>query len=325
MNNNIILEYTNYIKKELIRFYKIALGKQYDRKIVEPLMEQYIMIRYYNETIYRREKDLIERISKELKNAVKSMVTENNEEQVKNVFSLFGYLPYFDDCCYVESTSDLIDVFFEDENIKIEKTPEMKEELMALFRRMRKSKDNFFTVFYSKQFFLQEQRIKRNLFGLILGHDVPVSNLYSEAAIEKAFNTGTIREDKMFVQLTLASLLILNSAVSLVFSKYYVIDFASSLFSKDKKIERIFNIIDNELAKKHLILNITYEDYLDNKNKITELVKRGFPFSVVLDNKFDEDYSSLILFSHVFLYREDANYDLIIDNKELIATSLVVL
>lgn len=325
MNYNIVLEYTNYIKKELVNFYKIVLGKDYDKKIVEPLMNQYIMVRYYNETNYHREKDLIERISKELKNAVKSIVTEANEEQVKNIYSLFGYLPYFDDCCYVESTSDLIDVFFEDENIKIEKTPEMKNELMLLFRRMKKSKDNFNLVFHSRQFFLQEQRIKRNLYALTLGHDVQVSNLYSENAIEKAFNTGTIREDKMFVQLTLASLLILQSAISLDFSRYYVVDFANSFFTKDKKIERILGVVDNVLMKKHLILNINYEDFLRNKNKIVELIKRGFPFSVVLDDKFDEEYSDLILFSHVFLHRDDKNYDLVIENKELIATSLIVL
>ena len=50
MDYNIITEYTTFIKKELLEFYKIALDKAYVKSLIDPFLNKYINVRYYNES-----------------------------------------------------------------------------------------------------------------------------------------------------------------------------------------------------------------------------------------------------------------------------------
>ena len=324
MNHNIINEYLSFIKKEFTLIFKLTLGKQFNRALINTLIERYMMIRYYNEAANNK-KDLIERVALDFEPLVKEMITDENLEQIKNIYSLFAYLPYFDDCYYDKTDREIIDFFFKDENLKLNLTDEVKEEIKVLLKTFRKNKEKFHRIINSNQFNLNEEVIQKGFYKLSLGHNVRISNLYSDYAIEKAYTSGIINEDKLLVLLIMASSLILNNAINLDFSRNYLIDLPSSLFGKSKKIERVLNIIDNEMAKKHLIINIKYEDYLNNRNKIADFIKRGFAFSVVIDYKFDEDYDNLIIFNYVFLFKDHQNYDSIRENIGMIKTNVIVL
>ena len=48
MANNIAKEYIEFSKKNIAKYLKIILAKYYSRAIVDPLLEEYINIRYYN-------------------------------------------------------------------------------------------------------------------------------------------------------------------------------------------------------------------------------------------------------------------------------------
>jgi len=325
METNVIVEYCKYIKLELLTFYRNVLGKKYNKKIIEPLIDQYILVRYYNETNYPKENDFVERISRELKTLIKPYLGSEEEELVKCVYALFGYLFYFDDCYYVEDEKSLLEVFFQDTNIKIDFSDEIILEVRKLLKRFKKNKDSFHEVFVSKQFNLEERRIKRNLYTLKLGQNVKISNLYSEYAIDRAFNTGVVNEDKFFILLLMTSCKLLDSAIALDFSRFYLISFPKSLFAKEKKIERGFSVIDNVLAKKYILINIYYEDYIQYRDKIDEKIKQGFSFSLTINNVFDEDYSKFILFSNIIVYEDSEFYDMIINNKGSISSQVIVL
>ena len=324
MDSNIINEYTNFIKKELLKFYKIVLKNDYNKKLCEIFLDYYINIRYYNETNYPKEQDLIERLSKEMKFVIETTINKENEETIKNIYALFGYIAYFDDCYVIEDKTSILECFFEDENIKLEITEETKEEIKEFFKKFNKTKNRFLRVLDTKQFELHEKRIKKNFYKTSLLNYVRVSNLYSEIAVEKAFKSGVINEDKMFVELLLISKQILVGAIGLDFSRFYVADLVSSLFTKEKKIERIFNLLDNNLTKKHLILNITFEEYLNNKEKVNNYIKKGFPFAVTLDSRFDEDFEKLILFSYIIVSQQHSSYDIIMENRDKIMTDILI-
>ena len=48
MANNIAREYIDFSKKNITKYLKIILDKYYAKKIVDPLLEVYINVRYYN-------------------------------------------------------------------------------------------------------------------------------------------------------------------------------------------------------------------------------------------------------------------------------------
>ena len=325
MDTNIILEYVEFVRRELVKFFKLVLGDNYDKKVVTTLIDKYLEVRYFNETSYVTETDFIERISKELKKLIKPAMNDENESQLKSIYSLFSYVFYFDDCYYVENETDLINYFLKDKNLKLEYGDAQKASIKKFLKNLRAFKDKFYDVVNSNSFFVEEKRLKKNVYKLSLGQSVKISKLYSEYAIEKTYNSGIINEDKLFVLLIMASKLLLQNASSLDFSRYYVIDLSTTLFSKEKKILRVFNTVDNPLAKKHLMFNVSYEDYLLNKVKIEKLIKEGFNFAVTINETFDEYYAHFILFSHVFLYEDSEFYDMIIENKNRIQSVLIVL
>jgi len=325
MNTNIIVEYTDFIKRQIIEFYNIVLKEQFDKELITPFLEKYILVRYYNETIYSKEKDIIERITKEMEKIVFEITTPENEEQIKNIYSLFGYLLYFDDCYFLEDDKELINLFFRDKILKIDFTDSTKEEIKIFLSEFRNNKIRFSNVLISNQFHLTEKRLKRNYYRLTLGHDVKISSLYSESAIEKAFNTGSINEDKLFVLFIMASNLVLQNAIGLDFTRHYIIDIIPNLYTKDKKIDKLFKTIDNVLTQKYLIFNIKYSDYLIHKEKIDFLIHKGYSFAITIDEDFDEDYNKLIIFSCVLLYKDHEKYDIIKENKNKMTSQLITL
>ena len=325
MEYNILNEYVKFLMRQYNGFFKIVLGNNYQKKICDTFLEKYITVRYYNETSYSREKDIIDRLNKELVDVFEELVDDDNEDTLKNIVALFGYIVYFDDIYFVEDISELIDTLVDDENIKIEHNDNIKKDLKSWYLNLRKLKDKFNNTIVTKDFDLIERRLYRKIYQLVLQHNVKISNLYSEFAISKAYNSGLINEDKLFITFILGSSLILNSAIILDFSRHYVIDFVSSLFGKEKKMSRLFSIIDNPLAKKLLHVRISYYDYLNNKEKINKLINDGFSFGIIIDEHFDENISELVLFPYIFIREDSEFYDMIVKEKEYIKSKIIKL
>ena len=325
MKNNVIEEYIVFLTGEIRKLYRLILEDDYDSEIIETLLEKYVQVRYYNETIYPKVKDFTERMSMEMRKVLEPLILLENEDNAKNIYALFAYIFYFDGCYYVNNQDELLEYFFEDKDIQIEFDNNKKKSIKKFFKLFNTNKDKFHEVFRSKDFFVDEMTLKSNLYKVVVKHNVRISNLYSEYAIDKAYNTEVIKEDRMFMLLMMTSDIILRNAINLDFSRYYVVDFVSSLFEKEKKISRGFKIIDNILAKKQIVININYEDYLQNKLMIDELIKQGYSFSITIDSSFNDEFSNLLLFSYVFLYENSEKYDIIMENKENIITKIIIL
>ena len=81
MDRNIILDYINNAKKNIITFYHIMLGNAYEASIINPLIDKYIDIRYYNNTL-RKEKNTIKLLDLELKPILNELI-ENNPNKTE--------------------------------------------------------------------------------------------------------------------------------------------------------------------------------------------------------------------------------------------------
>ena len=325
MEYNIINEYVMFIKRELHSFFKIIFGDKYQKKMCEPFIDRYITVRYYNETNYTRDRDIMNRLNKELVDVYEDNVNDDNEDMLKNIVALFAYIVYFDDVYPVNSEGEVIDTLVTDEDIRIERGTNFKKDIRKWYLSFKKSKEKFNSTIMNREFHLEEDRLYRKTFSLKLGHDVKISNLYSEYAINKAYNSGIINEDKMFITYILSSFVVLNNAINLDFSRHYVVDMANSLFSKDKKMNRLFSVIDNILAKKFIFIKITFSDYIHNKDKINKLINDGYSFGIVIDNSFDGNIRELVLFPYIFIYEDNEYSEEILNEKENIKSKIIQL
>ncbi len=323
MEYNVISRYVDFLKREYHNFFKIMFGDKYQKKLCEPFLDRYICVRYFNETSFTSDKDIISRLNKELVDVYDSVVDDDNEEMIKNIVALFGYIIYFDDVCQVIEEAVLINVLAEDEDITIEHDHNIKKDIKVWYINFKKKKEKFNNTIMTRDFDLIEERLYRKIYYLVLKHNVKISNLYSEFAIDKAYNSGLINEDKLFITLILSSLLVLNNAINMDFSRYYVVDMASSLFNKDKKLNRLFNAINNSLAKRNIAMRISYTDYLNNRDKINKLINDGYAFGVIIDDKFDGNLNELILFSYVFVDEENEYYDVLVSQKDKIKSKII--
>ncbi len=325
MEYNIIEKYMKFLKKEFTNFFKIVLRDDYSKQTVDSFIDKYILVRYYDETDYPEEKDLISRINNEFIELYKGLLNEENDNLLRNIVALFGYLMCFDDTDVFTEEVELINTLMAEESIKVKRDESMKKELIQWVKNLKKQKDSFNSSVVSKDFNLIEKRICTSTFKLELEHHVKVSNLYSEYAINKVYTSGKVNEDKAFVTYVLASFEALENARNVDFAKHYVVSFPSTLFEKGKKIQRLFNILDNILAKKTISIMINYEDYLKNKLLINNYIKEGYSFGVTLDSTFDYDLNGLIIFDYVFINSNSEFYDMIISDKDKIKTRLIVL
>ncbi len=325
MDLNIINEYLKYVKKSFLEFYKIIFVNKYQKSLIEPFLDKYILVRYNNETNYHDIKNPTSRISKELEPLFQDLQDDTNSSYLKSIYALFGYIMYIDDAIYYDSSKSLIDYLISDNNLKIPDITSKKDELNKWLRIFTKTKKEFFLNLENNEYSLKEQRIDKGLYKLKLEQNVKISYLYSDTAINKAFTTGTTYEDSLFVLYILASKLVLENAINLDFSRRYVLPLASSLMLKEKKQKRLLEILNNTLAKKYLEISINLSTYYEYKNNIDKLIKDGYLFSIVIDDTFNGDITELYLFSSIFIYKNSEFFDMIIDSKERIPARIVIL
>ena len=317
MDYNIINKYIEFVKREYCNFFKLFLGNKYQKQLCMPFIDKYVLVRYYNETNYTREKDFINRLNKELIDVFEEIYTEENENILKNIVALFGYLVYFDDVGYVDDMQKLIDTLVNDEDIKLVRSENIDKEIKKWYNQFKKSKEKFNDAITSKDFTLIEERIYRKIFRLYLEHNVKISNLYSDYAISRAYNSGVINEDKLFITCILGELLILNNAILLDYSRFFVVDMVPTLFDKEKKLARLFNMLDNMLTKKYLSLRITYSDYKENKVMINKLINDGYSFGVIIDDSFSGNINELVLFTCIYVDSESEYYAILEEKKQV--------
>ena len=322
MEYNIINIYLRFIKNKFLDFFKIILNNKYNSGICKIFISRYIDVRYYNETNYFYEKDFVSRLNKEFISLYKKLANEENNDALKNIVALFGYLIYFDDIGDSEPL-DIIDALIKDDVIIKASDENIENSLKEWFKGLTEGKEKFYKTLETKDFSIEERKVYRKIKELVLNQNVKVSNLYSEYAIDKAYNTGTVNEDKLFVTLIKGSSLILENAIKLDFSKFFVVDLPSSLLDKDKKLMRLLGVIDNMLAKKHISIRITYSDYIKHKELIDKLIQEGYSFGVIIDNEFKGKLKELFIFIYIFVSDDNEYYKMIMDKKKDIISKVI--
>lgn len=315
MANNIAKEYIDFSKKNIIKYLKVILEKYYNKTLVDSLLEEYISVRYYNNE-ERKFKSLEANLNYYLKEKSKVLNSDADEEmsfRIKNTFYLFKYILYFDNVLECESLKEKIleidefrnetlclnDMLFVDNFYKLVKENELR-------------KAKYLKYFDNEKFILDVFKTNNSKVNkLKLNNTIKFNKIYSDYSIDKVYNEGIVNEQKIFILYYLSSVLILKNVINGEYDKNYIVDFPISIFDKEQKLNRLINIIDNELVKNNIIIRFKYSDYLLYKEKISIWIKEGFQIAIEIDDKYNYDDSSKIwldIFKYIIIDKNKQNY-----------------
>lgn len=315
MASNIVKEYIDFSKKNITKYLKIILEQDYSKEIIEPLLDTYINVRYYNnyDIKYKAFESNINYYMKQ--KAIK--INEEKEEEyiskVKKIFYLFKYILYFDNVLEYESLKKIISEIDEYRNEVLGLTSEnFIEELNDIVKENEKRKETFIEELSSDHFNLEIKNTNnKNVFKVKLNNNIKFNKIYSDYSINKVYNEGLVDEQKHFILYYLITREILKNIIKGDFTKEYIISFPNNIFTKQQKINRLIAIIDDESIKNNIVIEFTYTDYLSNKEIINSWIKKGFQIAIKIDEKYKYDNNSKIwldIFKYVIVDKEKKNF-----------------
>lgn len=322
MSVNIINKYTDITKKQMTTYMKLVFGSSFNKDYNDIYIQKYINARYYNENEAEVKETLRARILSKLKDAEELLIIDHIDDRdlIQKMDVFFQYILYFDDVVKYKDLKEKINRVAKLRKKLLNKASEtfeknLYEKMMAYKEQKEKMLESLETEdFYLK---LTNYTKRYNVYRVNLKHSVEIPLEYSEFAINKAFNSGIILEDKLIVEYYLVEAQILKDILKQKFSKQYIVEFSETLFKKSKKLNTLLNIINNPITQEKMILKLQYEDYLVHKEKIHDLLRDGYKIAVILDDSFainSRNVQILDIFKYAIINKQSESYEKI---KEL--------
>ena len=302
------------------------MKNQYNEQIVNEYIDEYINVRYYNLIENSRQRAFYLNIKNNLKKVKDRLQKENEktkfddivkykekERIIENVCDAFDYILFFDNVRSVDrmksidDMDELIDNLYKrrEKTYLINERVSTKKELKKLVKDTMISKDVFLDNCFSDDFELNIKRFdtKENIYKVELKSNIQMPMIYSDMAIQRAFDSALVKEDRLLVEYTLLSVIVIRDIVEANFKDQYIVEFTLSLLGKDQKLKNILKPIDDPALQDKINLNIMYEDFEVNKKKIFDLMKLGYKFSLTLDNSFKQidELPRLSMFSYIII------------------------
>lgn len=334
-----IIEKAILIKKEEINELIELLNRNEEFKKNEPtikdkLIDSYIDAKYYNHcgninlsyngnNKMLRVDSLIETIGENLKKSYKESDTKYSEKVDKFV-KLMLLVNHLEEDYKIEDLTKKKDTYnkrilkyikFNDLSQK-----DLKKLITNLIKVQRtysgmikfiqsKIETNMFNLKFNKL-------TRKDMYAVELEHNIQFSKVYSDYIVDKTYSEGIIAEDKVKVLVNLLLSQLVKDMYAGEFNKKYFIYIPESLYAKDNKLDQVFDMLDDEFAKKNINILLAYNGLSDNKKTIKNLIKRGFNFSVDMNDVEllkKSDIKELYILEHIFISRKKIYKTNIID------------
>lgn len=308
MSCNVIKEYADFSKENINKYYELIMDKYYNKDLVKLFLDKYIDIRYYDLDTDKYSRN-ITKINKRLSEIYDTI--EEDKLTAKFIYIMFGIIFYLDDVLELGNRDNLIKLI---NQIRIEKLgindPEFIPNFTTILEEDINRKKMFIDTLQCKEFPVEYSYIyEQDLYNVEIIYDIPIPKLYSRYAIEKAFNDGIVAEDKLYIEYYMVNAKILKDAINGDYNNKYLLEFNSNILKKKDKLANLLNIFDNDLAKDLLSLKINYSNFISNKEKVYELIREGYKFSVIIDNKYENyekvDINTFDVFEYIILNNKD--------------------
>lgn len=322
-----------YIKKEELNEIIDILTRE-ERTLVNEatikdiFIETYLQAKYYNmfddKNIDYKGKSLSVKISKIAKELamllVKSYKGSDSKygDKVAKYVSIFilianleqAFASITDSKARLEFYKKEITKYSKDKNWSLDRIKRSANDIIKTQRNFIGTYDYFIKKLDTNMFDLKLNKITNKnskMFGVELEHNLNFSKVYSDYIIDKTYSEGIIAEDKMVVLLNLLSIKLLEDMTKNNFDKKYILYIPNTLYSKEKKLEKILGMIDDEYAKENIILLVTFNDLDSKKTLIKNMKKVGYKFGLVFEEEVElkkTQQNTVLLADYIFVNKK---------------------
>lgn len=328
-NINFFAEYVEANRKKIYKYLKFIFKKDYDQEVAEEYVENYINARYYNLSYKENNRVFYLRIKENLLKVMQQLLEKNESEKkrtgnyvnyrrkekiIENMFTAFDYIFFFDKVRDIEnmkkvkSIQDVIDKLYQkrENDYLIKERVSTKEEFTEIVENSMEENENFLNKYFAdKTFELGIKKVpnKNNIYNIELIPNITIPMVYSQTAIELAYNTELIKEDRLLPEYSLLNLIIARDIVEANFKDQYIVEFTTTLLRKKQKLKQVLEIIDDPALQDKINLKIEYEELTKYKNELFDLMKEGYKFAIELDNSLKDagEIDKLTMFSYIIV------------------------
>lgn len=320
MTCNIMSEYIKYTIDFLRKFTKEFFREKNIPRASEQYIEAYVEARYLNYGGNKTQRVFYRRVYSALQEKNIEIKYNSNEEEhqtLDNMLELYQYIFYIDFVRPLnEDLIDFVSKMYEKRTIKFQmkKMTGQKENLYKMIKEFRKNKEEYIDKFDSEEFKLSIRRYSSvdGIYKVNLKYNFKLPYLFSTQAIEEVYNENIINEDKLMIEYILLTILNIRLILNGNFNTQYLVDFPITIFEKKQKMEQLLNILDNSAIQERISLKIKYKDFIEHKEEIYELMKKGYKFVIIIDEKFDinkDELRKLEIFKYVIVNKRSKIYE----------------
>lgn len=300
-----VIETAMFIKREeLDELVNILLGEEAARvgalTIRNSLIDTYINTKYYNLMDEKvTGKNLVKQLEKDIIDSAIELIDKYNGKNEKysdmvnmhaHALTLIAKLEYVKDSVnetkaknefYQKEVSKRYKDWEED---RIETVVDGINKIQRNYNNMleyllKSLETNMFNLTFNKL------SMVKDMYGLELEHNISFSRVYSDYIIDKTYTEGIIAEDKTSVLLNLLSIQIIRDMMTFNSNKKYLLYIPNTLYTKEKKLNKVLKMFDDKYAKNNVIILVSGEELLSNKTTIKSVRKMGYRYAIVFDKE----------------------------------------
>ncbi len=309
MARNVVKDYLEYEKQNLVNYISVITDKKLNNDICNMIIDTYINVRYFNAytSVKKNPIDNIEYYI--IDNFKKRFVDENVRKNVLLILDaliVLRYIVLYEKYGDSEEAKESLLKYekkvyekYKDSNVLVSG---IIKDIKTNYHKKRKFLDDLLSVDFSIE---KKKTNIKNAFDVILDNNITIPDLFSDVAVNRVYNTGTIYEDKMLVYYTLLSREILLDMINYNYENKYLIIFPESIITKTNKLNNLLSIFNIDYLKERIVMEISYHEYKENKDAYDSLIHDGYSFAVMIDEEINDDIVLFNIFSYIIVSGED--------------------
>ena len=308
MARNVVKDYLDYERQSLKNYISLITDKKLNNDICDMIIDTYINVRYFNAyaSIKKNPIDNIEYYV--IENFKKKFIDKDARKNILLILDaliILRYLVLFEKYNNIEDAKEGLEKYEEKVRDKYRDTKVLVSGVLKDIKTNYQKKEKFLEELLSNDFSVDKKETAiKNVYDVILDNSITIPDLFSDIAVNRVYNSGTINEDKMLVYYTLLSREILLDMIRYEYDHKYLIEFPESIIDKNSKLDNLIKIIDILYLKERIIMKIPYHDYKEHKDTYDSLIHDGYSFAVIIDDEINDDLVMFNIFSYIIVDSE---------------------
>lgn len=163
----------------------------------------------------------------------------------------------------------------------------------------------------------------KNIYGLVLGHNISFSKVYSSYIISKTYDEGIVAEDKVLVILNILLSKIANDMINGNFKNKYLLYLPATLYEKETKLNHVLKLLEDDFVKNSVLILVKSSVIVKKEKLFRDIKKQGYQVAIVYDNN-DTNNSVYAIATYLFVDKkigDNLRFD-VIDSEKILYEDL---